>query len=478
MIGYMALVTVLLVMFGGISLLYFERQIGAAQDEARLAAEKAEREGRTDFANQYREQYEQLASRKSARVPLYGSLIFYDSRNNQKRRGIDVGMEMPMRSFVEGATPARALFRYAPNIPNPLNPAQLLQRGLPVGDLLSRDSIEWVENRVYELRDRIAFNEQQRAAPSITAAQTKQLAENTRQAENEIKTLDARLADLRKREAALRAQNTREATLQADELHSRPIPLEMNFTVYRTTKGVVGEPVYASLVVSNPRPGAAPHRDVFPVREYYTNKRFVPARVLAGSQGQVTVELRCLSANQYLGMAEQDVYFLQSQGRFWTNYVRGLAGIWLQAMILTAIGVFAGTFLSWPVALLTTLFFFIAGNAGFSTLQQLALSSELVGGGPFEALLRTLSHQNLMTQLDPTPAVVVAKTFDSVVVPVMSRLVYLVPNFSALDVSESVAAGFAVTGQQLLRLILLAVAYALPFSIAGYFILKNREVAA
>jgi hypothetical protein len=61
---------------------------------------------------------------------------------------------------------------------------------------------------------------------------------------------------------------------------------------------------------------------------------------------------------------------------------------------------------------------------------------------------------------------------------VMSRLVYIVPNFSALDVSNTVADGFAVHWSLMAINSLLAFAYALPFSIAGYFILKNREVAA
>jgi hypothetical protein len=252
----------------------------------------------------------------------------------------------------------------------------------------------------------------------------------------------------------------------------------MTFNVYRTTKGEVGEPVYASLIVTNPRPGATPYRNVFPIREYYTNKQSIPASLLVGSRGQLDVEVKCLSANQYLGMAEGDLFLLARQGSFWTNYLRGLMGVWLQAMVLTAIGVWAGTFLSWPVALLTTIFFFVAGNIGFSALQQFALSAEMVGGGPFESLIRMLTHDNLMTQLEPTAAVVTAKTLDSIVMPVMSRLVYLVPNFQALDVSNVVADGFAVSAGTLLRHVLLALAYALPFSIAAFFILRHREVAA
>jgi len=83
-----------------------------------------------------------------------------------------------------------------------------------------------------------------------------------------------------------------------------------------------------------------------------------------------------------------------------------------------------------------------------------------------------------MSDLAPTLAVVTARTFDSIVMPVMSRLVYVVPNFSALDVSNTVADGFEVRWALLGSNLLLALAYALPFSIAGYFILKNREVAA
>ena len=51
-------------------------------------------------------------------------------------------------------------------------------------------------------------------------------------------------------------------------------------------------------------------------------------------------------------MAESDLYLLARSGNFGFNYMKGLFGVWLQAMVLTAIGVFAGTFLSWPVALL------------------------------------------------------------------------------------------------------------------------------
>jgi hypothetical protein len=176
-------------------------------------------------------------------------------------------------------------------------------------------------------------------------------------------------------------------------------------------------------------------------------------------------------------MAQSDLFLLATEGDFGTNFMKGLFGIWLQAMVLTAIGVFAGTFLSWPVALLTTIAFFVAGQVAFAFLLDFTRQS-LMGGGPFESMIRLVTHDNQMTDLNPTLAVVTAKTLDALVMPIMSRLVYIVPNFSAMDVSNQVANGFAVTWSQLAANTLLAIAYALPFSIAGFFILKNREVAA
>ena len=41
-------------------------------------------------------------------------------------------------------------------------------------------------------------------------------------------------------------------------------------------------------------------------------------------------------------MAESDLFLLPRSGSFGVNYMKGLFGIWLQAMVLTAIGVFAG----------------------------------------------------------------------------------------------------------------------------------------
>ena len=486
MIGYMTIVTALTLLFGAVSLLYLSRNIGG---EIRRIEDQAEAVRQTDpeRARYLDDQAEQLRTRMSARVPVKGSLTFIDSRGNPTLKGIDVGQELEFRSHIEGGTPSAAIWKYGV-VDDPYDPKIKIDRRIPVDGLLVAGTIEEIENRALVLDYGIAALERRGQQPNLPSAELAKLTAEVTRTREEVKKLrdeskkkqdeDGRLrAEARKADAAKDAAKSERLLREASDLHSPPIPIEMTFTIYRTTKGRVGDPVYAELEVENPRTNQPKFRDTFPIREYYTNKRLLPSSFLVGSLGSLNVTVHCMSPTQYLGMAESDFYLLADAGNFGQNFMKGLFGIWLQSMVLTSIGVFAGTFLSWPVALLFTIAFFVAGHAAQALLRDFVLQS-IIGGGPFESLIRLVSHENLVSDIAPTLGVVVAKTFDAILMPVLSRMAYLIPNLSTLDVSNTVAEGFAVSGPLMLSNTLIALAYALPFSIAGYFILKNREVAA
>ena len=495
-LGTMFLVTALLVAFGGISLLYLYRNINGAIVTAEREADRAREQNRPDRARLLAEEADQLRTRMSAREPVKGSLTFIDSKGTPQIKGIDVGQELEYRSHIEGATPSMAIWTFGV-VPDPIDqkfhekdpnyPVQMLDRRVPVYRLLEADTIEGLLDRWYELGYEEAETEARLKATDLPASESsrltaelsqtretrKRLGDEVNAQKAQAEKLEARAAEA---DAAGKADEAEALRTEAEQFHSPPVPVEMTFTVYRTTKGVLGEAVLATLSATNPRTGFK-YSVPFPIREYYTNKQGIDPEVLAGSRGDLRIEVQCVTPNQYLGTAESDLFLLAESGKFGWNFMKGLAGIWLQALVLTAIGVFAGTFLSWPVALLTTVAFFVAGQVAFGFLQEFALAT-LQGGGPFESLIRLLSHDNLQNELSPTLAVVSAKTLDAIVMPIMSRLVYLVPNFAALDMSNTVADGFAVSNGLLFGHVLLALAYALPFSVAGYFILKHREVAA
>ncbi len=497
MIGFMTLVTVLLGIFGLVSGLYIKRQVDRQIDVTKAELRKARASDQIEKTRNLEDTLAQLEARRSARVPLKGSLMFEDSVGKKTIKGVDVGQELETRSFVEGATPSRAIWRYGrvmdpydELLPDPnRTPNPMLDRRLPVEQLLKQGTIEWYDNQAAELTYEKFELEQRRKAGQLSVSEAQRATTRVTQLDQEIATNRGQADKLRAQERDLREQVRKLETdgnapaavdlrQRAGELHSPKIKLQMSFNVYRTTKGQIGEPVYAAIrVIDFLDDNRRLDSEVIPIREYYTNSWEFNSSALVGSRGYLRIEVKCISPTQYLGMSESDLYILADSGNFWVNYSKGLVGVWLQAMVLTAVGVFAGTFLSWPVALLLNAFFFLFGQLLYQFLQAIALQS-LLGGGPFESFIRMLSHSNQMSDLAPTIPVVIAKTLDSVVMPVLSRLVYIIPNLPALDFSEKVADGFAVSWVDVRDKFLLALGYAVPFSIAGYFILKEREVAA
>ncbi len=497
MIGYMALVTVLVAVFGGISLVYLWRTVGQHDRGDRAAGgEGAERGSHdrlqgADGAGRPAP-HADVGSRSDQGLAVVPRLARHAARRGNRRGVRNRRHERAAQPHRRGdAVDGHLELRHRPRSVHAAGPAAavMLDRRIPVDDFLSPDTIEWQLDRVYDLTAQIETAKRAKEQPNVPASKVAELdaAIARNQAEldgrrSEYDSLTKRADDLkatgdpgrgrRRYEEGPGAHGTRPHALS-----SKPITVEMTFNVYRTTKGKVGEPVYAEIQAINPRTGREFEGDVFPIKEYYTNRVQIPASILAGSGGALRIEIRCLSPTQYLGMAESDLYLLATSGNFGFNYMKGLFGVWLQAMVLTAIGVCAGTFLSWPVALLTTIAFFVAGQLAFAFLVDFSRQA-ILGGGPFESLIRILTHDNQMSELTPTAGVVLAKTLDSLVMPVMSMMVYLVPNFQALDVSNMVADGFMVSWRTMGLNTLLALAYALPFSFAGYLILKNREVAA
>ena len=72
--------------------------------------------------------------------------MFEDSVGKKTIKGVDVGQELETRSFVEGATPSRAIWRYGrvmdpydELLPDPnRTPNPMLDRRLPVEQLLKQ----------------------------------------------------------------------------------------------------------------------------------------------------------------------------------------------------------------------------------------------------------------------------------------------------------------------------------------------------
>jgi hypothetical protein len=276
------------------------------------------------------------------------------------------------------------------------------------------------------------------------------------------------------------------------EMFRRGLPLEMTIRVFRTHKGEFtreGEikPVQGSLILRNPRTRLTSAEQPFPAKEFQTDAQLVPHELLDRqgnaidlfrdlvADGELEVQLQCVSPGQYFGMARPDVYIRARDASFTMNFVKGYVGMWLQMLLLTAGGVMFSTFLNGPVAMLATLGSMVAGFF-VPFIRQLAQGT-MLGGGPAEALVRLVTRKNLTTEIEPGPGKMVIQWADELFRHVLSNVVTVLPDFAVLSDVDYVAHGFDIPYDLLLQHVVRAFAYVVPLFVAGYLLFRTREVA-
>ncbi len=265
------------------------------------------------------------------------------------------------------------------------------------------------------------------------------------------------------------------------------LPLEMTIRVFRTTKGNIEQGISGSFVLRNPRTGRTSKLFTFFAREFATYQYTVPLK-LADSQGQpidlfddlvddgqMELELQCMQAGQYFGMAQPDVYLLPREGSFEANFVKGYVGIWLQMLLVTTFGVMWSTFLNGAVAMLAT-FATLAGGFFTQQMQELA-QGKMLGGGSIESGYRMLTQKSLVGELDEGLGTSVLKFLDFLNRLPMFILSNVLPDFGSFDNVQYVSAGFSIPASVLLTQFTTAAAYMLPAFVFGFLCLKLREVA-
>lgn len=265
------------------------------------------------------------------------------------------------------------------------------------------------------------------------------------------------------------------------------LSIELTIQVFRTHKGIISRPITGAVVLRNPDTGLASEDRYFAAREYYADTHFLPRKLLDRQgnaidiyndlvhNGALQIEITCLDPQQFLGMAQGDLYLRQPDASFTGNFFKGYVGIWLQMTLVICLGVMFSTFLNGSVAMLATLGALIGG---FCTGFMLKLSrGEVFGGGPLEQFVRMVNQQNLTSELDPGLGSETALMIDQVLRWLMGKVALILPDFLSLSHVDYVAHGYAVPTNTLLIHTVQSLAYFLPLIVAGYFFFRSREVA-
>jgi ABC-type transport system involved in multi-copper enzyme maturation permease subunit len=331
-----------------------------------------------------------------AREPKYGKLRFLDRKGVDSPKGISVGAEWTYRSFIEGGTPAAAVWTFS---------------GIDESMIREVDGVEG-------------------------------------------------------------------------------LPMELIVRVFRTYQGNIDVGIQGSIQLVNPDSKGKVKSDpwIFTAKDASINSFNWPRKLddadrkpidlmkdLVTKDGRLEVVVQCLDRAQYFGFAQPDCYIRLPDGSPLWNFCKAHVSIWVQMVLVIAIGVTCSTIVNGPVAMMFTLSFITLGF--FRQFFMDVASGKQVGGGPLESLYRLVTQMNQISPLPENFGTHLLVDVDKVLKAGMYSLTYVLPNFSSLDTVGYVKYGFNIPLNHLGQALIVCLAYLIGTFIIGYFFLRTREVA-
>ena len=281
------------------------------------------------------------------------------------------------------------------------------------------------------------------------------------------------------------------------------LPIGVSVRAYRSHKGKIDQVIHYTLSLQNPKTGARTVPRDFPVNEYVVAELPFPLKTegvvrdengeevtreldlvedLISDEGQLQILLKCVEGGQYVGVTKSGIYLSDGESRFGWNLTKAYFSIWLQMAMIIAFGVMWSTMLNGPVAMLAT---GVCVLMGFASEMIYGIRYNLdakinLGGGPIEALVRTLKQDAMTTELDVEGfANVVIKKADAVIIYGLDVIATSLPNLPRMvSTAEYAAGGVDIFSALLARHAIVTLGYCVLAYFASYFILKSREIAS
>jgi hypothetical protein len=164
------------------------------------------------------------------------------------------------------------------------------------------------------------------------------------------------------------------------------------------------------------------------------------------------------------------------------NFVKGAGGLWFRLCLVIGVAVTLSTYLSGVISLLVAMLLYLGGLCqGF--IRQVAEGSAEVGHGPMEAFWRLATRQPIAAPMEDSPIKTVTTHSDEVFRWLVRRLMNLIPDVEHFDLTQYVAEGFnysvaAWNSPSLLMNLILLAGYLFPCGVLAFYMLRWREVAA
>jgi hypothetical protein len=165
----------------------------------------------------------------------------------------------------------------------------------------------------------------------------------------------------------------------------------------------------------------------------------------------------------------------RDRARFVWNYAKGQIGLWLRLCLVVGLGVSVSTCLSGIISFLAAAFIYLGGILR-EFIKSVAEGTSYTGG-PFEAGYR-LAMRDLSGQMEETSGFKFVAVSDEAYRWVVRLFVNVLPDMDRFDLSAKVAEGFNIGGGQLTMTALLMASYLLLCALGAFYLMKSREIAA
>ena len=198
--------------------------------------------------------------------------------------------------------------------------------------------------------------------------------------------------------------------------------------------------------------------------------------------GQLRVEVACLSAAQYLGMAKPDLFIRLPDRPFASGYFKALGVIAMLMMLIVTMGVASSCFVKGPVSIFLTLTLLMIGQPVAYEFMESLVDKQVEGGGFVESLIRMGTQQNQQAPLGLNENVEkLIKFVDEEVIFGGLRMVKnIVPQLGVYTEGRRfVENGFDVPwGSCLLPALFTLLGFVIPCVLIGFVSLRFRELEA
>jgi len=186
-----------------------------------------------------------------------------------------------------------------------------------------------------------------------------------------------------------------------------------------------------------------------------------PASSTAG--GNFDVQIRCLTPGHLMGLFPTSLSVIATTQSFDLNLLKSLFIMWLMAILVITVSIFASTFLSWPIAIVLTVLILL-GRWG---VEQLGDATQ-PGIGNLVA--------TDMGFTDPNKAKVVSSSVEALSRG-LNMLASVLPDISKFASTEDIERGLVIPPERLRDSLAVLGTYGLATLTLAYVFLRQKEVA-